>query len=123
MRLFRILAVVILSTVVGCSSNGWYGCQQPYPVGTYPGQGYPYAPPYTGYPGTFPQQVPVGTPTAANSPVIPPVGATPTIPAYGQPLPNGYPAGYAPGAIPGYGYTPPGVPLSQFNPNQPLLGR
>ncbi len=122
------LFVMILSIgfAGGCSSNGgWCGYNQPqYPIGTYPyQQGYPgqVAPIY---PGTYAQPGTFGNTTTANSPPIgtmnPATGAPMGGVQYSQPLPGGYPMGAYPGAMPS---NMGGVPLNQFNPNQPFLGR
>lgn len=117
--------ILTLGLGVGCSSNGgWCGYNQPaYPIGSYPYNGYPgVVPPGGSYPppGAF------GASNTANLPTTGPIpgatGAPATgVPQYSAPLPSGYPPmGAYPGAMQPYQG---GVPLNQFNPNQPFIGR
>lgn len=118
--------ILSIGFAAGCSSNGgWCGYNQPqYPIGNYPYQGYPnqVAP---AYPGTYAQPGAFGNTTTANSPPMgtmnPGAGVPMTgVPQYSQPLPGGYPMGAYPNTMaPNMN----GVPLNQFNPNQPFLGR
>jgi hypothetical protein len=114
--------LIVVGFGSGCSNGGWCGYGQPaYPIGSYPYSGYPGAAPT--YPN-YPAPGAIGSTTTANSVAVPPTGApmvAPGYPQYSQPLPGSYsaPAGY-PGAYPPYAG---GVPLNQFNPNAPLIGR
>jgi hypothetical protein len=114
---FRLFLIVYsLSLASGCSNGGWCGYNQPaYPIGPYPGTGYQ----QQGYPAGF-----GGAPTTGPIPGVAPNGQPMGgAPNYSQPL-TGYPNNAYPGAYPGaYPQGQAGVPLNQFGPSQPMLGR